>query len=567
MRMLDRARLRLGHALRAGAALPVFCTLYAATVLVIMMPVLGASVGADDMYFLLHSIDPAGRGPVDALTGHLGEIFVQDTTGSQPRTVPLAMTARRILAVIVLSLAVTFSVPVAVVWAGAKIFFLVLTVASVAVLLLQVRFAGAGGQVRGLRRSTVAFLVLTLPLVMALGVKAQVIGGLNGWVHYPVLTLTTVPAILLTAALCLWLMRKLQADYRRWRTPSVVLLLLVAVTLNYSYEFAAVAIPVAALAIFLQWWATRATSLFGWKPVVTVGVVLVGGFSALFLFNRWRLSQWDCVQDGSCYGGSFLDFNPGTLLMNFGGALPSSATPTIESLMQSTGRELPPTLSGWGALVGLAAVATLAAAWAAFRAREARRQGRGSEHGELRVPDVRESAGLFAVIAISASTAVGVSLVSGLTSRAIGQVQTAEMPYRSGPAVWTALALVLVTVVWMLLQRLSELPSYVIATGCAVVVVLAVAHLLPLNLAVAQAERAAPRAQAVDAIHWDVVVGDLTERGNLRRCEHAARYTEVVGSSRYFDRTTTSANVAFEYLYGVPYCDGEEVPGDDDAGD
>lgn len=550
MRRLDRAHYRLGRALRAGPAFPLLCAAYAVAVLVIMMPALVSSVGADDMYFVLHSIDPAGRGPVDAVTGHLGDLFVQDTTGSQPRTVPLAITARRILAVIVLSLAVTFSIPIAAVWGAAKIAFLALTVASVAALLVQVRFATRRGEVRGLRRSTMAFLVLALPLATALGAKAQVIGGLNGWIHYPVLTLTAVPTIFLTAALCLWLMRKLHGDYRRWLVRSVVLLLVVAVILNYSYEFVAVAIPVAALAIVLQWWATRTAGFSDWKPAATVGAALVGGFTVLFLFNRWRLSQWDCVQDGTCYGGSFLDFDPLTLVMNFAGALPSSVTPTIESVMQETGRELPPAITGWGGLVGVAAVALLGAAWAAVRAREARRQ----TSGRLRDADLRESVGLLMVLAISGVTALGVSLVSGLTSRAIGQVQTPEMPYRSGPAVWTALALVLVILFSMLFERLPAAGRQALTVVTGTVVVLAVTHLLPLNLAVAQAERAMPRAQAVDAIHWDVVLGDLTPRGDAQRCSNAARYTSVVGSSGYFDRTIDSAEVAFEYLYGVAYC-------------
>lgn len=552
MARLDRLARHTRRALSTRPAFGILCTAYALVIVIIMMPALVATVGADDMYFILYSIDVANGSIVNAITVHLGDIFMPDTSNEQPRTVPLAIAARRVLSVIVLSAAVTFSIPLATTWFVTKVILLLVTLASVAALLGQIRFRGKDGERRGIRRSTIVFIMLVLPLGIALGVKAQVVGGLNAWIHYPVLTYGTVPVIFGTTALALWLLRKLEGNYRVWLWPAIVMLALVAFVLNFSYEFVAVAIPVAVLAILLHPRPARGFRWSAWKPAVTVGGALGGVFTVVFIVNRWRLSTWDCVQDGSCYGGSFLDFNALTLWFNFVGALPSSVTPTIETVMAETGRSLPPTFTGWGALTGVLAVMLLAATWSAWKAKPRNRR-ESAEWPLVRSGGASESRGLVTVIAIAALTAIGVSLVSGLTSRAIALVQTPEMPYRSGVAVWTCIALIAVVVVRMLSER-SEASRRLVIGSASVLVVVALAHLLPLNLAVAQAERAIPRAQAVDAIHWDVVLGDLSPDAEAQRCAHAAQYTSVVGDSPYFNRTITGANRAFTHLYGVPYC-------------
>ncbi len=542
------------HRVIAGRlAFGALCFAYGSIVLVIMAPALLSSVGGDDTYFILMSINAGGAGPFDALLMNLPELFVQDTSGEQPRTVPLAITARRLVAIIALWLGVTFDVPLAAMWAVSKVIFLLLTLLSVAVLLRQVRFRGADGDIRGLSRSSMAFVLLVLPLVTALGIKAQIVGGINGWIFYPVLTLTTIPTIFFTAALCLWLLRKLEVDFRRWVLPSVIVLAMVAFILNYSYEFVAVAIPVSALAILLNPRPVVDDRWQRWRPTVAVAGALVGTFTVIFLINRWRLSQWPCIQDGSCYGGSLLEVNPISLARGLVAALPSSVTSTIETSMEVTGRSLPPFFTPFGVLVGVLALVLLAATWAAFRAREERIAPRLAAKEWLRTGPGRDDRGLVTVLAISAVTALGVSVVSGITSRAVAQVTT-EMSYRSGPAVWTDIALVVVTLLWMLLRRLSEVGSRVVAVAASTLAVIAIAHLLPLNLAVAQAERASPRTQSIDAIHWDVVLGDLTERGAETRCANAEYYTSLVGAGAYFSRTVRHANIAFEYFYGIPHC-------------
>ena len=554
MPALDRAVDLLRRAISARPAFGILCVAYAVVLLIIMMPVLVSTVGADDMYFTLASIEAANGSVVNAVTVHLGDIFLPDTTNEQPRTAPLAIAARRALAVIVLSAAVTFSLPLAAMWFLSKVVLLLVTIASVAALLWQVRFRAGNGEVRGIRRSTMSFILLAVPLAIALGIKAQVVGGLNSWIHYPVLTYGAVPVIFSTVALCLWLLRKLETGYRAWVWPAVASLALVAFVLNYSYEIVAVAIPVAIVATVMHPRSTALPRWAAWKPAATVGGALGGVFTALFVFNRWRLSTWDCVQDGSCYGGSTLEINPRTLLLNFAGALPSSVTPTIEAVMRETGRSLPPVFTGWGVAVGLLAVLLLAAAWAAWIARR-RTSAVPSRAGRaIREEKGHDSRGLLVVIVVSAMTGIGVSVVSGITSRAVSLVQTAEIAYRSGVAVWTCIALIGVIAVRLWLVHVQTRRRWVVAASVGGLVVVAIAHLLPLNLGVAQAERAAPPAQVIDAIHWDIVLGDLTPVGEATRCANAARYIRVLGSNQYFIRTINSANTAFEYIHGMPYC-------------
>lgn len=536
----------LRRLLAARYAFGILCTAYAVLVLVLMAPVIGASIGADDTYYTLAVMAWSDGSMYTAATAQLGGIFAPDTMGEQPRTVPLAHTIRWMLALVVLSSAVTFSVPTAVAWAVAKMVLLLLTLASIAALLAQVRFRDADGTVRGVARQTRAVILLAIPLGVALGIKAQSIGGLNGWIDYPVLTYGTVPVIFGTVALALWFLRRLEADYWRWVVPAVVLLCLVGFVLNYSYELVAVAVPVAALAIVLHPRARGGSRWRSWRPAVTVGAALVGFFSALFLFNRWQLSTWPCVRDGSCYGGSVIEIDPLTLWHNLLGAMPSSVTPTIEAVIEETGRSLPPTLTLGGAAIGLLAVASLLATWFAYRAKPMFPSPADEPRGD--------SKGLVVIVALVLVTGIGVSVVSGMTTRAIEWVQGPELPYRSGPAVWTCLALALVIGVRMLLQRLPNNARVASAVVGVAVVTAASAHLLPLNLAVAQAERATDHTQIVDAIHWDVVLGDLSRAGEAQRCANAAEYIDVVGTSEYYSRTLIGADGAFQHLYGLPYC-------------
>jgi hypothetical protein len=493
---------------------------------------------------------------------YLGEIIAPDTSSSHPRTVALALAARRALAVMVLQTSIAFSIPVAVPWAVAKALLLLLTLAAVAALTRQVRFRDADGRIRGIRRDSTVFVLLVLPLAMALGIKAQGIGGLNGWAEYPVLTYSALPMILATAALSLWLLRRLEANYRTWVWPAVGITALLAFVLNYSYEFVMVAIPVTVLAILLHPRQGAGSTWQRWRPHLTVGGLLAGGFSVLFVINRGRLSTFDCVQDGTCYSGSAVAIDARALLYGFVGALPSSTTGTITDVVESTGRSLPPFLTVAGVAIGLLAVLLLLATWHAWRLRASlsARPGMDGDRavlasgGRERLTDQR-GLGIVALLALSA--AIGVSVVSSITPRAIEWLATPELPYRSGPAVWTGIALAGVIGLRWLLARWSTQVRFVIGVAAGIAAVAAVGHLLPLNSVVAQAERAAPRTQAADAIHWDVVLGDLTAEGEAGRCEHAARWTDVVGAADYYNRTIRGANSAFEFLYGRPFCSGD----------
>jgi hypothetical protein len=552
MRALDRSRSLAHRLLASRRSFSILCLAYGLMIAVIMMPVLAASIGADDTYWTLNSLEATEGSALNALGLYLGEIIAPDTDSSHPRTVALALAARRALAVLVLQTSVAFSIPVAIPWALAKIVLLLVTLAAVAALLCQIRFRAADGEVRGLSRDSIVFVLLVLPLAIALGIKAQGVGGLNGWVEYPVLTYSALPTILATAALSLWLIRKLERDYRAWVWPAVGMLALVAVVLNYSYEFVAIAIPVSVLAVLLHPRREHGRTWRRWRPHLTVALVLAGAFSLLFVVNRWRLTTFDCVQDGSCYSGSSVALDARTLLFGFVGALPSSATETIMDVVEATGRTLPTPFTVAGLVTGLLAVLLLVAAWRAWCTSE--RTSGPAAHPPERGSDDR---GLGTAALLAFCSAIGVSVVSSITRRAIDWLDAPELSYRSGPAVWAGIALAgVLGLRWLLMRRRRALRR-VVALGAGGVAVLAVGHLLPLNSVVAQAERAIPRTQAADAIHWDVVLGDLTAAGEARRCEHAARWTRVVGSSTYYHRTIRGAESAFQFLYGMPYCAGQ----------
>src|SRR5690554_2712810 len=112
---------------------------YIIVVIAILGPVLFASLGADDSYWVL---EVAGQSQGSYWLAFWEPLTHAFEFNGQPRVTSLATSERRVLALLTIELATLFSIPPAVVWAGLKIALLGLGLIGVALFLKSLRFRG-----------------------------------------------------------------------------------------------------------------------------------------------------------------------------------------------------------------------------------------------------------------------------------------------------------------------------------------------------------------------------------------------------------------------------------------
>jgi hypothetical protein len=534
---------------------------YATILLVVLAPVLFVSVGGDDSYWLLLQASNTHGSLLEAVWQPLSHAF--DFSGAQARTTPLQTSERQAIAVATMWLAKLFAIPPAVVWGVFKLGLLVLCLGAVFLFLRHVTFRRRSGQLGGLSAATIAFIVVSLPLVIALGAKAQSAYTLNGWLYYPSLSYGPAVVYLLVSTLALKASALLHRNYRAWSAPLVIVLVLVAVALNLSYELLALAIPLAAVLVILQPLPPGATWWLRWRGKATVLIALVGGYVALFLYIRLRLNALACHATNTCYAGSVVEINPKTLLYNFIGALPGSNGGFVAGQARALGVSAPSVDLADVAIAVLGALALLGLL-ASWRIRVRRRAGSDNAAESLAAAP-GEWRGLLIVLGSAILIAVGSAVITGITANAVEQVRTPMLSYRNGVVTWIAVALAAVTGVRLLIALLpGRLLGGAVLTIFLLVIVAGISTSLPRNELSARADRLAPLTQAIDRFQWELVLGDPSQAGDDRRCAAIANYESVSRESEArVSRTFSSAYAGYRFYYHRPYCStGEGLAGE-----
>jgi hypothetical protein len=521
---------------------------YVATILVVLAPVLLSSVGADDRYWLLIKGPQADGSFVTAFWDPVRHAFDFD---NQPRSTALSFSERAVLAMATMKIATTFAIPPLVVWAGVKIALFVLMLVSARVFLGQVRYRGRDGVVRGLEPASIAFVTVLLPVTIAIGAKSQNVSSFNGWNNYPTIAYGAFSAYLLAAALVLRLSRTLDQRYARAVVPVVVLMAFIGFVLNLSYELTALIVPLTLVVLVLQ----PSTHPDGspwrrWRGRATVFVALAVPYTVVFWWIRRQISQMACQATDSCYEGTVVKVEPRTLLDNFVGALPGNNSALVTEQVEKAGVPFPHA-SASSLAVAVLAVAAAWVLWSTWRARE--------PHDDAPSTDTAahdDSRGLLAVIVVAATMAVGSTVITGISERAVEGLTSGSVSYRSGVVTWASLALLGLVAVRLLVRsrrRVVALGAYAALTA---VLVGCVTLYLPRNVVSAQLNRAEPATVFADTIHHEVVVGELKPRADDRRC--AAIAAELV---RHGDTKPASvqpiidgAYLSFEMFHGTPYC-------------
>lgn len=544
------------HGLRALASMRtwwVALVVYVLMVLVIFGPVLLAPIAGDDTYWVI-GYRPAMPSYWQAWWGPLPDAF--DFSGGS-RGTALALSERRVLALFTIDAARLFSVPPFVVWAAVKTALVGLTVLSVAVFLKQVRFRDRQGSVRGLSRSTIAFITLAMPLTFALGVKAQNIGDLNGFNFYPTLTYGPFPGYLLMAALVLALSRRLETGYRSWAAPVAVLMMFLGLVVNLSYELVALTIPVATLVLLLQPFSDAPTRWLRWRARLTVLGPLGVTYTAIFVWIRLQIAALPCHETDTCYSGTTVEVEPRALLFNFLAAFPGNNAALVGDQARAAGRGFPG-VSSLSVTVAVLATLSLLVLWASWTARN--RRTAEPEGSDLRSRSGDDTRGLLVVLAVAALIAVGSAGVMGITETAARMITSAALPNRNGVITWSALSLVGVVLVRLAMHARWPAVRPVGLVALAAVMVGAVSLYFPRNVLSAQENRVDPFTVLAESIHREVAVGDTSTVGDDRRCAAIAdafRGSEIPSGEVRPSRVTwtlNSAYAAFEYYHGTTYC-------------
>ncbi len=528
--------------------------IYLLMTMVILGPVLFASIPGDDTYWITEQ-----RAAIDsywtAWWQPLPHAF--DFT-EQTRTTALGYAERRVLALFTMDAATLLSVPPYMIWAALKASLLGVTILSVAVFLKQIRFRDQLGAIRGLSRSTIAFITLAMPLTIALGVKAQNVGDLNGYNFYPSLTYGPFAGYLLTAALVLTLSRRLETSYRVWAAPVVILMMFVALVINLSYELVALAIPVATIVLLFQPFADAPTRWLRWRARLTVLVPLAVTYTAIFVWVRWRISGMACQATDTCYAGTAIDVSPRALVYNFLGSFPGNNGALVGEQARAAGRAFPG-VSAFSVTIALIATLSLLVLWASWSARA--KLTAESRHAAQEKDDTDDSKGLLLVLGVGVLIVLGSTGITGITETAARMVDSAVLPNRNGVITWSALAFVgLVTVRLIMIARWQVLRPFALI-GLSIVLVVGISLYLPRNVLSAQENRVLPFTLLVDTIHREVAMGDTSDVGDSRRCAAIAdafRGREIpsgtVTELNGVIRTLNGAYAAFDHYYGKPYC-------------
>ncbi|MBC7631141.1 hypothetical protein [Aeromicrobium sp.] len=520
-----------------------------ALILIILSPVIFASVGADDAAWVLEKGPDANGSVWEAIWQPVAHAFEFE---ANPRGTALAIADRQVLALITMKLATTFSITPSLVWALVKASLFALSIVATAVFLRQIRFRGADKEIVGLRPSTVAFVTITLPLVVAIGSKSQNNGSFNGWNFYPTLTYGTFVGYMLFAALVLRLSALLERSYRTWRAPVIGIMVLSAIAINLSYELVALVIPLSVLLLILAPRPDVGGVLARWRSALTILVPLLVTYTTLFVWIRWTMSQTSCHATDTCYAGTVVEVRGRTLLNNFLGSFPGNNGSLVTKQAKLFHRDFPsPNLASIS--IAVLAVVVLWALWSSWKARQPTPSPASRSPGTHSSDDSR---GLWMLLLVTACIAIGSTVITGISERAVEGITTPMLSYRNAVATWSALSLGGITAVALMARHSWRPVRYAAILALLAIVIGSIAAGLPRNVLSAQTNRKMLNTQFIDTLHREVSIGDTSPTGDRRRC--AALASEMdrrhVSSQEGLGRLATGAYRAFEFYHHKSFC-------------
>ena len=510
--------------------------LFALAVTVLLLPVLGAPINADErfQYFIAEA---RTQGSFPALFSWTwAEI---PGYAAQGRITPLGFLAQRIEYFLGLRASVALGIPLRVVHGVVRLLLLLLVLWAVRAFLLRVRARGAERTSVGIAPERVGLVLATTALVFALGATVQDQFS-NSMVTYPVLTYTALAILLGFPAILLALLPRLAARRSRWFAGAAVLVAaLLGAVLNVSYELYYVAFPTMVAAVVLQH--VGAPGARRAKVLLLGGVVV--GFGLTFAWTRWIVAR--ACAESACYVGVQPDLGSGavrTAVLNIVNSVPF--TGWHSSRAELAARGMAGQYPSWPGNELSAVVVVAAVAWAVLLLAHFRRWTPVAE-GEGRA--------IAKAMLVVAGAGIGAATVMALSAQAQVRIGGIGDPYRNTFSTWGSIALG-ATLTALLLALVLRKRRYAVVPFAVLVAFAAVVGMFqfPLNAAVSRSydsSTSVPRRVADE-----VTYGERTATADARRCA-LVREMAVTNIGRTAGRhLIPNAAKAFESLHGFPFC-------------
>jgi hypothetical protein len=501
-------------------------------------PLLSYPIRGDDSYWIMEVPGETGSSLVGAVVEPFRDAYALQ---GQPRITPLAFAERRVVAVGVMFIADVLAVEPKVLWGWLKVLLAGIIGFSILVFMRSFRFRAAGGQSSRLSSRARWITIVAAPLIVSAGVELETYGLSNAWLFYPTLTWLPIAHALFTASLLIWLSRSM-SSWPAWAgVLGTGLVAGIGVLFAVHYELLIVVVLFAILALALQ--PPNRPGGHRWDtPRIAIASAFLFGFGAVFLFNRWWISRNPCFAAGDCYAGTVIDGDPAIVWANVTTALPGFGFAYISENLELGGP--PPSLAIAIAIALLAAVATVVLL---------RQAPRLKGHSEA-ASDARGAA-IIAMLMIGLGLAT--AAITGVTAGASTVLESMQSPYRTGVVTWVSLSvsLALVLVIADALRPGSRAARLGLGSLALVSVSLTAGSQMWANTQTFREQIVTNASAEIDAFHREVALGDLSNRGDRRRCEIYERWDTIFDEpGATAQRVASAADAAFRTMHGEQFC-------------
>jgi hypothetical protein len=554
----DRSTEPTRHRDRRGAWWVLAILLLVTGAVVLLSPVLGAPLNADQRFMYLEATAQTDGTWTRMFDVPLGQVGMRLNQG---RFAPLAYLVQFISYTGVTELSIATGLPIAISQALQKLVLLALCLVAVLAFARSLRGRAASGELLALSRRTVRLIGAATVLLTAVGTQAQ-LQPRNGWTTYAVLT---YGAVIVGFGVCAIVLRLTQRLAQRpsipWIVLSVVVMAVIGFCLNSSYELYYVAYPMALLAVLVQPVAGSGLRRQAWLARAVVGGALSVSFIGVFLAVRVAVAA-ACADRNACYIGVQPRLGAGifeTWYYNFISSLPGTGLSHDSTEVADHGLGgLPAAFSSaLGVFAVLAAVGLVLVRLLVGRPGGARTGAGPIPTGAEELPGGRRglTVALLQGAGLSLCLAVGSAAVMSVSAQAQDKIQGIGQVYRHTAVAWIAIAVVIALLFVALDLWLPGPAGSALWGGVAVACAVLGAALLPANLAVTRAENIDVGNQAVAAIYREVILPDPTPEGDQRRCATQLQVRRSMrGDGSATRRLLAGAELTYLQHYGVPFC-------------
>lgn len=511
-------------------------------VLIMLYPVLLSPVNADDRYWYVEVLGRTQGSYANATAWTFEDLQADAENGG--RVTVLAFLVRRLSMIGLVDAAVLTSTPIVAMQGVLKLGLVVATVLACWSFLRVLRYR-ASGQLHRLRSGTIAVATLSTAVLISTGAQAhsQV---RNGWTSYAILTYSAAVVMVAAVALIVWLTRRAATAGPSALVVGVIIAALLGLVLNTSYELYYVTVPLVLAAVIQQPMSAEPNDPRARRAKLAIGGSFTVSFLVFFALTQAWVSR--LCRNSSCYEGAQMDLSTKTLVTatrNLLTAVPGGGRSELLDDLERVGMEsqLPSFFTPGSLLVSLLVGLGLAILLRRIRARET------DTTVEVRAHEVRL---LLLAALIPAAAAVGTALIMALSGASHELITAVGLPYRNTMVTWSMLALtgsMLLTAGALLHPR-----SVVWVVALITAVTLLGGHTLAHNYPALRAHRAQPGLDAVADVHWEVVLGDLSEKGDARRCQTLRRLGQDMVEVRPRERLAEGAQRSFQHYHQRPYC-------------